>query len=410
MTSQDGGAADAIGTLGREEAARSAAFLRGVLPDRLRPVFGEGFIRSHFLYSEFVCRLVLDIARESGIATVLAVAGSPQEIAARAGLPSPQARVPIDWMLRFLAARGWIEAIRDDTDRRYRARKELPVLDASVVREEQRRWEPSWMPAYVLAETVARDYPAFLRGRTTGEDVLFAPRRLRLWVDYFSNDNGLYAVNNRVGAVAVAEWLPGPGSVILELGGGLASGALALFEELDARERLGAIAGYRFTEPVSAFLRRGEQTLRDRYPALASLTSGALDMNRPFGEQGVAPASASVVYAVNTLHAAHDLDFTLAEVLRTLSPGGRLVISECVPPPEPIYADFVFNLAETFRSPRLDPRYRPHGGFLGPEQWTGAMEAAGFTDVRVLPDVARIRAAVPDWSVAAIGAARPDGR
>jgi hypothetical protein len=32
------------------------------------------------------------------------------------------------------------------------------------------------------------------------------------------------------------------------------------------------------------------------------------------------------------------------------------------------------------------------------------MEAAGFADVRVLPDVARIRVAVPDWSVAAIGA------
>jgi SAM-dependent methyltransferase len=387
-----------------------------VLPDRLRPVFGEGFIRSHVLYGEFVCRLVLGVARESGIASALLAPGSPREIAARAGLESPQALVPIDWMLRFLTGRGWIEAVADHSDRRYRARAALPVLDTSVVREEQRRWEPSWMPAYALAETVARDYPAFLRGRTRGEDVLFAPRRLRLWVDYFSNDNGLYAVSNRVGAFAAAEWLPEPGSVILELGGGLASGALALFEELDARARLGAIAGYRFTEPVLAFLRRGEQTLRDRYPAVGGVTAGSLDMNRPFAEQSVAPASVSVVYAVNTLHAAHDLDFTLGEVLRALSPGGRLVISECVPPPEPIYAEFVFNLTETFRSPRLDPRYRPHGGFLGPEQWTEAMQTAGFADVRVLPDVARIRAVVPDWSVAAIGAARgsrgsrPDGR
>ena len=151
----------------------------------------------------------------------------------------------------------------------------------------------------------------FLRGEVAGEDVLFAPRRLRLWVDYFSNDNGLYAVNNRVGAVAVADWLPGPGSSILELGGGLASGALALLAELEARDRLRDVRGYRFTEPVSAFLRRGEQTLRDRYPALAGLSFGALDMNQGFGEQGVAPASVSVVYAVNTLHAARDLGFTL---------------------------------------------------------------------------------------------------
>ena len=91
---------------------------------------------------------------------------------------------------------------------------------------------------------------------------------------------------------------------------------------------------------------------------------------------------------------------------RALSPGGRLVISECVPPPEPIYADFVFNLAETFRSPRLDPRLRLRGGFLGVEDWTAVLKAAGFEDVRVLPDVAAIRVEVSDFSVAAIGGVR----
>jgi SAM-dependent methyltransferase len=409
VTTRDGGE-EALGTLGRREAARSAAFLREALPGSLRSAFGEAFVRSHILYGEFVCRLVLRIARESGMATALGVPGDAGEIAARAGLASAQARVPVDWMLRFLASRGWLERVAGEAGRRYRSRGELPGLDPSPVRQEQQRWEPSWLPAYTLAETVARDYPAFLRGEVAGEDVLFAPRRLRLWVDYFSNDNGLYAVNNRVGAVAVADWLPGPGSSMLELGGGLASGAVALLAELEARDCLGDIRGYRFTEPVSAFLRRGEQTLRDRFPALASLTFGALDMNQRFAEQGVAPASVSVVYAVNTLHAARDLGFTLQEVRRTLSPGGRLVISECVRAAEPIYADFVFNLAEAFRSPRLDPRYRPHGGFLGTGAWTGVLEAAGFDDVRVLPDVAAIRVEVPDWSVAAIGGVRPGGR
>jgi hypothetical protein len=97
-------------------------------------------------------------------------------------------------------------------------------------------------------------------------------------------------------------------------------------------------------------------------------------------------------------------------VSRALSPGGRLVISECVPPPEPIYADFVFNLTEAFRSPRLDSRHRSRCGFLGPEEWTAALVAAGFDDVRVFPDLASIRAEVPDWSVAAIGGARPGGK
>jgi SAM-dependent methyltransferase len=285
----------------------------------------------------------------------------------------------------------------------------LPALDPAPVREEQVRQDPSCLPSYVVAETVARDYPAFLRGEIAGEEILFSPRRLRLWVDYFSNDNGLYAVNNRVGAAAFEQWLPREGGRVVELGGGLGSGALAVLERLEAAGRLGAIREYWFTEPVPAFLRRGQQALQSRYAALPRLAFGSVDMNRPFAEQGIAPGSLAVVYAVNTLHVAHDLELTLGEALRALEPGGQLVVSECVRPRprQPIYAEFVFNLMETFRSPRLHPRYRPGGGFLTPEQWRDAVEAAGFADVRFLPDIALIREQVPDFFVAAVGASRP---
>ena len=69
----------------------------------------------------------------------------------------------------------------------------------------QQAEDPAWLPSYALAETVAQDYPAFLRGQRAGEDVLFSPARLRLWVEFFSNANTLYAVNNTVGAVAVGK-------------------------------------------------------------------------------------------------------------------------------------------------------------------------------------------------------------
>ena len=72
---------------------------------------------------------------------------------------------------------------------------------------------------------------------------LFAPRRLRLWVDFFSNKNGLYAVNNRTGAAAVEQWLPREPGVVLELGGGLGSGAIALLEQLGGRLDSGWLAG-----------------------------------------------------------------------------------------------------------------------------------------------------------------------
>ncbi len=385
-----------------------AAILREILPPYLLDVIDASFIRSHHLYDEFVCRLVLKITREMGLESAIREGGSAEAIAARERLDVGQAVVPLDWMLRLLAARGVLEEV-SGAPQQFRARGPLPTADPAAVKDEQLRHDPSWLPSYVLAETVAQDYPAFLRGEVRGEEVLFSPRRLRLWVDYFSNDNGQYALNNRIGAAAVEQWLPREGGVVLELGGGLGSGAIALLERLTSAGRLGAIEEYRFTELVPAFLRRGEQALRAHRPPNMPIRFDVLDMNRPFEAQGVTPSSATVVYAVNTLHVAYDLDFTLAEIMRTLRPGGRLIASECVRPypRRALYAEFIFNLIETFRSPRLHPDYRPNGGFLTPDEWKGAMESAGFLDTRFVPDVVRIRRQAPDFFVSAIGAMRP---
>jgi SAM-dependent methyltransferase len=315
----------------------------------------------------------------------------------------------LNWILYHLSKRGILA--REDTigGSRFRAEQQITALDPTPIADLQRQHDPACLPSYLLAETAAREYPAFLRGSATGEEILFAPARLPLWIGYFANDNVLYAVNNRVGAVAVETWMPRRAGAILELGGGLASGAAALLERLFAAGRLGDLGTYRFTELVPAFLRRGQRFLQERFADGPPLTFAPLDMNRPFAAQGVSPDSVSIVYAVNTLHVAHDLAFTLGQVREALEPGGQLIVSECVRPrmSDTIYPEFVFNLLETFRSPQLHPTYRPNGGFLTPEQWTEALEAAGFRDVRMLPDVMRIRDEFPGFCVAAIGGTRP---
>jgi SAM-dependent methyltransferase len=402
-------AAQAISGIGSAKAEAVATVLRGMLPPHLWHVVDASFLRSHLLYDEFVYGLVLKVIRETGFESALRDGGSAEVIAERESLEVGRAVVPLDWMLRLLAARGVLEELPGEGTHGFRARGPLPTVDLAAVRDEQIQHDPSWMPSYLLAETVAQDYPAFLRGAVLGEEVLFSPRRLRLWVDYFSNQNGLYAVNNRIGAAAVEQWLPRDGGVVVELGGGLGSGAIAVLERLGAAGRLSAIREYRFTELVPAFLRRGQQALQAHRPESVPVRFDTLDMNRPFEAQGIAPSSVTAVYAVNTLHVAHDLDFTLGQVLRTLRPGGWLIISECVRPHprQAIYAEFIFNLIQTFRSPRLHPVYRPNGGFLTPEQWKGAIESAGFADTRFVPDVVRIRREVPDFFASAIGAIRP---
>jgi SAM-dependent methyltransferase len=393
------------------EAEATAAALRPYLPAPLIPVFDPVFLRSSSLYEEFVHRLVLQVFREAGLEEAAHTGGTATEIVARARLDAERAPVPVDWMLRHLGARGQVErgAARDGRVAVYRLRGSLPALDPATLADEQARHDPSGLPAYALAGTVARDYPAFLRGQVAGEAVLFSPTRLRLWLDYFSNDSALYAVSNRVAAIALAEWLPRPTGPILELGGGLGSGSLAALETLDAAGRLDDIEEFRFTELVPAFQRRGQAMVGGRFPGAAWLTFASLDMNQPFAPQGVSPGSMRAIYAVNTVHVARDLGATLAEAYRTLTPGGRLVLGECVRPfpGQTVYAEFIFNLMETFRAPHLHPIWRPNGGFLTPEQWILALEAAGFVDVRLLPDIQRIRDGFPLFYAAAVGAARP---
>lgn len=398
-----------VGVIGAADASAIARALVPLLPPSLVACFNASFIRSDHLYDEFIARLTAGIVRDVGLVDAARDPGTPDEIAARAGLDVARARIPVDWFLRRLTARGLAEVTTVPGEPpRYRVPAPLPILEPAIVREEQLRHDASWLPSYVLAETVARDYPAFLRRERAGEEILFSPARLRLWVEFFSNDNGLYAVNNVVGAAAAEAWLPVGDARILELGGGLGSGAIALLERMEVTGRLKELAEYRFTDVVPVFHRRGQQALERRFGGLP-FAFGTVDMNRPLAEQGVARGTYTLVYAVNTLHVARDLDATLGEIHAALAPGGVLVISECVrlERGRGVHAEFVFNLLESFRSPVLHPRYRPNGGFLGPGEWCDAFAAAGFTDVRVLPDVDRIGRSVPDFSVAAIGATRP---
>ena len=104
---------------------------------------------------------------------------------------------------------------------------------------------------------LAAEAPEFFRGNKTGEEILFSPVRLPLWIRYFSNANILYAINNTLGAETLARVLPEEGVEVLEVGGGCGSAAEAALRRLGAR-----VARWRFTELVPTFARRGERAAR----------------------------------------------------------------------------------------------------------------------------------------------------
>jgi SAM-dependent methyltransferase len=373
--------------------------LPSLLGPELAALFDASFVRSSDLHKAYVQRLASEVFQRSGLAAAFAVPRTVEEAIVDSALTPSVARVPVAWLVGMLARGGWLAREGD----RHVLAEALPEGDAEAIRTQQAEHDPRCLPSYDLANYAARYYPAVLAGTLTGERALGNPEALELWTAYFSNANPLYAVSNIIGARAAAQALGHAGGLVLELGSGLGSGAEALLGRLPGD---GDVA-YRVTDASPLFLRRAKRALTPRFPT-RTLEFAALDVDRPFADAGIAPGACALVYGVNVLHVARDLAFTLGEIRRALAPRGALVFSECIRPfaGEPVPEEFAFNLLETFRAPLLVAEWRPNGGFLTTEQWTRALEANGFVDVRATPDIAAIRPHYPTFVVTAV-TARP---
>jgi SAM-dependent methyltransferase len=390
-------------------AQRSGQDERAALyPAELLPFFDDSFITSFDFFEEYVARLTLSVFRTTGLDGACGTETTVARAVALAGLVPAVALTPASWILAMLASRQWI-GVRTGADGapRYRIEQAPPVLDADEILERQRVYDPRCLPSFEIAALAAANYPAVLQGRTSGEQALFGPEGIIPWVKYFSNDNPLYAISNKVGAIAAANALPAGGAAVLEIGGGLGSGADTLLGQLESSGRAATLPSYHFTEISALFLKRAQRNLAARHPQ-CRIQYSALDIDRPFAQAAIAPESYGLVYGVNVLHVARDLAATLGELRNALSPGGVLVMAECVRPfaNTPLHLELVFNLLSSFRDAVLVPGWRPNGGFLTPEQWTAALAANGFEDVRIFPDIAAIREAYPGCIVAAIVARR----
>jgi len=385
------------------------ASLLARIPDRdVRELFSTEFVLCCEAFDRFTTEMVLALIAELDLEPMLARGTSAAEIVLQRGWAA-RAEIPLSWFLRKLASEGMLDVEGEESAAFFRARGPLPVGEPDRWEARARALDPRSLPPFAVVRAMVAHIQEFLKGEKTGEEILFAPTRLPLWFDYFSNDNLLYQINNRLGAEAVFRVLPARrAATIVEIGGGSGSAAAALAERLARDGALSRIERYVFTEIVPTFLRRAERNLKARFPELP-IEFLRLDMDRDFEEQGVAAGSADVVYAVNTLHIAKDLGSALRRILRTLKPGGAAVFSECVRPSagQPIYVEFVFNFLENFTGVVTDMATRPNHGFLTPRNWHDALLASGFEHFEILPDVEELARHYDAFFVAAVTARSP---
>jgi len=349
------------------------------------------------LVDAYALHRAIDLCGRLGVAELLRAPRTVDEVMEAARFV-PEFRPFVSWLLSHLAQAELLESNAG----RYVLREALPPTRLVEIRAAGLSTDPEYEPAYALLGEAAAACPRIASGTTTGERALLS--KLRLWAAYFSNDNPYYALANRVAAKAAADRLA-DAATVLEVGAGLGSATAALLDELAARGvRLGA---YHATEPVPFFQRRAERMLGDAHPE-ARITFCSLDVNRSWTEQGVRPGSLQVVWGVNVFHLARDLDAVLREARAALAPGGWLVVGEGLRPHPDVTvgAEMPFRLLASFNEVRLDAERRPTAGFLTAEVWRGALAAAGFGDVRLVPDAIAVRESYSGFIAAAACARR----
>jgi SAM-dependent methyltransferase len=361
-------------------------------------LFSEQLYQSIELMERYSVELAVDLLRRLDLTDALGEWRSPEELCRGLSF-QPRFRFALTWILERLVETDCIEARTSGETRSYRLRHAPWQPGLAWLREAGLKIHPSNAATLNLLDCATGIYPTVARGKQSGEQSLFARERISLWLNYFDNDNLTYAVNNWVAAGLAADCVKSPSTIrILEIGAGAGSASQILLRWFNEHGLLPRIQRYLITEPNAFFRRRAQRELAKQYVDVP-LEWGALDLNLPWNSQGIGPGEFNLVFAVNVLHIAKDLLFSLSQARLALASDGWLVIGECLRPypKQPIYPELMFQILESFTDVDLDPEIRPNPGFLTPEQWRSAFARADFGNVKIAPEIDRIREVYPHF-------------
>ena len=366
-------------------------------------VFSERLYQSIELLERYSIDLAVDLLRRLNVMDQLSQWRSVNELSQALSF-QPRFRLALRWIVERLIETGCIEGQMDGDTRFYHLHQALWQPNLNRLRSSGLNIDPTNAATLDLLDYAASLYPAVARGEQTGDQSLFSSQGIPLWLNYFSNDNLTYAVNNWVAAILAADRTSTQARVrILEVGAGAGSATEILLRCLDERGLLPKIERYFVTEPNAFFRRRSQREMAKHYPYLG-VRWGTIDLNLPWDAQGVAPGEFELIYAVNVLHISKDLLFSLNQARSALADDGWLVIGECLRPyvGQPIYPELMFQILESFTDVQTDREIRPNPGFLTADQWRRAFNRAGFHSTDVAPDVDVIRDIYPHFFAGAI--------
>jgi SAM-dependent methyltransferase len=366
-------------------------------------VFSERLYQSIELMERYSIEQAIDLSNRLSLIDELGEWRSADELCRLLSF-QPRFIFALRWILERLVESGCAEARSNGEIRSYHLRHAPWQTDLKRLRAIGLSIDPGNAATLDLLDHAASFYAAIAAGEQGGDQSLLGPQGVPLWLNYFHNDNLTYAVNNWVGAAQAVDRLSTRQTFrILELGAGTGSASEILLQLLAESGFLPRMERYLITEPNAYFRRCSQRKLTAQYPNLA-LEWAPLDFDVPWKTQGISPGEFDLVYAVNVMHISKNLLFSLNEARSALTSDGWLVIGECVRPydNQAIYPELMFQILDSFTNVQTDPEVRPNPGFLTAEQWRRAFSRVGFRQVKVTPDIDRIREIYPHFFTGAI--------
>ena len=366
-------------------------------------VFSERLYQSIELMERYSIELAVDLSSQLNLIDQLCEWRSADELCRLLSF-QPRFVFALRWILERLVESGCAEARSNGDIRSYHLRYAPWQTDLKALRAIGLTIDPANAATLDLLDHAASLYAAAAVGDQAGDHNLLGPPGVRLWLNYFHNDNSTYAVNNWVAAARAVDRLSTRRTFrILELGAGTGSASEILVQLLAEKGLLPRVERYLVTEPNAYFRRCSQRKLTAQYPNLA-LEWAPLDLDLPWNAQGITPGEFDLVYAVNVMHISKNLLFSLNEARSALASDGWLVIGECVRPydNQAIYPELMFQILDSFTNVQTDPEVRPNPGFLTAEQWRRAFSHGGFKHTDVAPDIDRIREIYPHFFTGAI--------
>jgi SAM-dependent methyltransferase len=377
--------------------------LAGWLGDYPESLFSEKLYQSIELMERYSIDLAIDLLGRLNVLEEIDRPRSTRDLCDALSFPARFGGT-LSWLLERLIETGCIETETANSQRFYCLTSPLWQPQCAELRRIALELDGANASTLDLLDYAASLYPAVAGGEQNGEQGLFLPQGINLWLNYFDNRNLTYAVNNWLGGLVASGYLTTRSTIrVLEIGAGAGSGSEILLHCLNDRGLLPRLKRYLITEPNAFFRRRGQRELLRQFPNLP-LEWDALDMNLCWDSQRIAPEQFDLVYGVNVLHVAKDLLFTLAQARQALAPDGYLIISECVRPypNQPMYPELIFQILDSFNDVDTHPEFRPNPGFLTANQWRLAFRRAGFERTEVKPELNAIREVYPHFFTGAV--------